>query len=85
MSHHLDTPLAAQNGQLYIDDLYVFPGNGSTVLVMDINSDITGEPAPSRDSARTLATSSTCTSTARTSRDSFRPSGGCFYPASSKM
>ena len=21
MSHHLDTPLAAQNGQLYIDDL----------------------------------------------------------------
>jgi|GraSoiStandDraft_30_1057271.scaffolds.fasta_scaffold1088054_2 hypothetical protein len=26
MSHHLDTPLARQNGQLYIDDLYVFPG-----------------------------------------------------------
>ena len=26
MSHHLDTPLAAQNGQLYIDDLYVFSG-----------------------------------------------------------
>jgi hypothetical protein len=25
MSHHLDTPLAAQTGQLYIDDLYVFP------------------------------------------------------------
>ncbi len=22
MSHHLDTPLASQNGQLYIDDLY---------------------------------------------------------------
>ena len=38
MSHHLDTPLAAQNGQLYIDDLYVFPGNGSTVFVMDVNS-----------------------------------------------
>ncbi|MDX2851115.1 DUF4331 family protein [Actinacidiphila glaucinigra] len=42
MSHHLDTPLAAQNGQLYIDDLYVFPGQGSTVFVMDVNSNITG-------------------------------------------
>ncbi len=42
MSHHLDTPLAAQNGQLYIDDLYVFPGDDSTVLVMDVNSNITG-------------------------------------------
>ena len=35
MSHHLDTPLAAQTGQLFIDDLYVFPGQGSTVFVMD--------------------------------------------------
>ncbi len=42
MSHHLDTPLAAQNGQLYIDDLYVFSGDGSTVFIMDINSNITG-------------------------------------------
>ncbi|WUH95274.1 DUF4331 domain-containing protein [Streptomyces sp. NBC_00433] len=42
MSHHLDTPLAARNGQLYIDDLYVFPGEGSTVLIMDVNSNITG-------------------------------------------
>jgi hypothetical protein len=42
MSHHLDTPLASQNGQLYIDDLYVFPSNGSTVFVMDVNSTITG-------------------------------------------
>ena len=42
MSHHLDTPLARQNGQLYIDDLYVFPGNRSTVFVMDVNSTITG-------------------------------------------
>jgi Domain of unknown function (DUF4331) len=42
MSHHLDTPLARQNGQLYIDDLYVFPGNHSTVFVMDVNSTITG-------------------------------------------
>jgi hypothetical protein len=42
MSHHLDTPLAAQNGQLYIDDLYVFSGDRSTVFVMDVNSDITG-------------------------------------------
>jgi len=42
MSHHLDTPLARQNGQLYLDDLYVFPGDDSTVFVMDVNSDITG-------------------------------------------
>ena len=42
MSHHLDTPLAAQNGQLFIDDLYVFGGQDSTVFVMDVNSDITG-------------------------------------------
>jgi hypothetical protein len=42
MSHHLDTPLARQNGQLYLDDLYVFAGEGSTVFVMDVNSDITG-------------------------------------------
>ncbi len=48
MSHHLDTPLAGQTGQLYIDDLYVFPGNNSTVFVMDVNSTVTGahaEPA----------------------------------------
>jgi Domain of unknown function (DUF4331) len=42
MSHHLDTPLAAQNGQLYIDDLYVFSGDGSTVFIIDVNSNITG-------------------------------------------
>jgi Domain of unknown function (DUF4331) len=42
MSHHLDTPLAAQNGQLYIDDLYVFGNDGSTVFIVDVNSDITG-------------------------------------------
>jgi Domain of unknown function (DUF4331) len=42
MSHHLDTPLAAQSGQLYLDDLYVFPGEASTVLVMDVNSDVNG-------------------------------------------
>ena len=42
MSHHLDTPLAPQNGQLYIDDLYVFPGDRSTVFIMDVNSTITG-------------------------------------------
>jgi hypothetical protein len=42
MSHHLDTPLAAQNGQLYVDDLYVFSGDGSTVFIMDVNSNITG-------------------------------------------
>lgn len=42
MSHHLDTPLARQNGRLYIDDLYVFQGDGSTVFIMDVNSTITG-------------------------------------------
>ena len=42
MSHHLDTPLAAQTGQLYLDDLYVFPGDGSTVFVMDVNSNVNG-------------------------------------------
>jgi Domain of unknown function (DUF4331) len=42
MSHHLDTPLAAQNGQLYIDDLYIFSANGNTVFIMDVNSNITG-------------------------------------------
>ncbi len=42
MSHHLDTPLAAQNGQLFIDDLYVFSGDNSTVFIMDVNSNITG-------------------------------------------
>jgi hypothetical protein len=45
MSHHLDTPLAAQSGQLFIDDLYVFPGEASTVFVLDVNSDITGHRA----------------------------------------
>ena len=42
MSHHLDTPLAAQTGQLYIDDLYVFPSEGGTVLIMDVNSNVNG-------------------------------------------
>jgi hypothetical protein len=42
MSHHLDTPLARQNGRLYIDDLYVFPGDHSTVFIMDVNSTVTG-------------------------------------------
>lgn len=42
MSHHLDTPLAAKTGQLFIDDLYVFRGETGTVFVMDVNSDVTG-------------------------------------------
>ena len=42
MSHHLDTPLARQNGQLYIDDLYVYESTASTVLAMDVNSTVTG-------------------------------------------
>ncbi|PMR59519.1 hypothetical protein C1A38_18825 [Verrucosispora sp. ts21] len=41
MSHHLDTPHAAQTGQLYLDDLYVFPGERGTVLVMNVNSSVT--------------------------------------------
>ena len=41
MSHHLDTPLAHEKGQLFIDDLYVFSGDRSTVFVMDVNSNIT--------------------------------------------
>ncbi|WP_431877596.1 DUF4331 family protein [Micromonospora marina] len=41
MSHHLDTPHAAQSGQLYLDDLYVFDGERGTVLVMDVNSSVT--------------------------------------------
>ena len=35
-------PLAAQNGQLFIDDLYVFSAAESTVFIMDVNSNITG-------------------------------------------
>jgi hypothetical protein len=42
LSHHLDTPLAAKTGQLYLDDLYVFPGDASTVFVMDVNSNVNG-------------------------------------------
>ncbi len=42
MSHHLDTPLARQSGQLFIDDLFVFPGDHSTVFIMDVNSTVTG-------------------------------------------
>ena len=42
MSHHLDTPLAAKTGQLYLDDLYVFPGQSSTVFIMDVNSNVNG-------------------------------------------
>jgi hypothetical protein len=42
MSHHLDTPLARQNGRLYIDDMYVFGREGATTFVMDVNSTITG-------------------------------------------
>ena len=41
MSHHLDTPLARQNGRLYIDDLYVFQGDAATVFVMNFNTTVT--------------------------------------------
>jgi hypothetical protein len=43
MSHHLATPLAGKTGQLYIDDMYVFSGDNSTVFVMNVNSTVTGE------------------------------------------
>jgi hypothetical protein len=43
MSHHLATPLAGKTGQLFIDDMYVFPGDESTVFVMSVNSSVTGE------------------------------------------
>jgi hypothetical protein len=43
MSHHLATPLAGKTGQLYIDDMYVFPGDNSTVFIMNVNSSVTGE------------------------------------------
>ncbi|WP_415954454.1 hypothetical protein [Streptomyces sp. KLOTTS4A1] len=42
MSHHLDTPLAAKSGQLFIDDLYVFRGERGSVFVLNVNSNITG-------------------------------------------
>lgn len=42
MSHHLDTPLAAKTGQLFLDDLYVFAGADSTVFIMDVNSTVNG-------------------------------------------
>jgi hypothetical protein len=43
MSHHLAAALAGKIGQLYIDDLYVFPGDNSTVFIMNVNSNVTGE------------------------------------------
>jgi hypothetical protein len=42
MSHHLDTPLAAQTGQLFLNDLCVFGTANSTVFVMDVNSTVNG-------------------------------------------
>ena len=71
MSHHLDTPLASQNGQLYIDDLYVFQGNASTVLVMDVNSNITGvhvKPGFHTEARYELASSGTRRAAARACR-----------------
>lgn len=43
MSHHLAAALAGKFGQLYIDDMYVFPGDNSTVFIMNVNSNVTGE------------------------------------------
>ena len=52
---------------LYLDDLYVFPGQDSTVLVMDVNSNVNGlhsEPGFHPEAAM----SSRFTSTGPTSR-----------------
>src|ERR1700754_531302 len=43
MSHHLATPQAAERGQVLVNDLFVFGGDGCTVLMMDVNSNVTGE------------------------------------------
>ena len=67
MSHHLDTPLAAQNGQLFIDDLYIFSAADSTVFIMDVNSNITGVHIKPGFIMR-RATSSRCISTEPISR-----------------
>ncbi len=45
MSHHLNTPEAAERGQLFINDLFVFDGRGSTVFILDVNSTVTGKHA----------------------------------------
>jgi hypothetical protein len=45
MSHHLAAARAGTIGQLYIDDMYVFPGHGSTVFIMNVNSNVTQERA----------------------------------------
>jgi hypothetical protein len=46
MSHHLDSPLARQDVRLDITDIYVFPGEVGTVLIMDVNNTISGPDAP---------------------------------------
>jgi hypothetical protein len=43
MSHHLDAAQAGTYGQLYLDDMHVFRGDNSTVFIMDVNSNVTGE------------------------------------------
>ncbi len=45
LSHHLDTPEAAERGQLFLDDLFVFDGEQGTVFVVDVNTTVTGEHA----------------------------------------
>jgi hypothetical protein len=45
VSHHLDAPQGAQNGQLYIDDLYAFSAGGSTCVpasMMRSHMDVAG-------------------------------------------
>ncbi|MDP9844827.1 DUF4331 family protein [Streptosporangium lutulentum] len=45
MSHHLDCEIARRDNRLDITDLFVFPGETGTVLVMDVNSSLAGPDA----------------------------------------
>ena len=40
MSHHFDSPTAIQDGRLNLCDVYAFPGQaGSSVLILTVNPD----------------------------------------------
>jgi hypothetical protein len=46
VSHHLDTPLAAKNGQLFIDDLYVVAATGSSADPAGYGQAVAGQLLP---------------------------------------
>lgn len=47
MSHHLDSPIARQDVRLDITDLYVFPGETGTALVINVCHSLAGDiPVP---------------------------------------